>query len=148
MSQLSKKLIIFGAEYLVVFEGVLFFILAFQKPTIQNTFIFVTTGALLIGISFLVAHILKIVFHKSRPPKNQELFIPADMYAFPSEHATSLAALSVVVFRDNIEYGLIVLGIGVVVLTCRVLAKVHRVSDMVVGVALGTCISLSILVLL
>ena len=143
MSSLSKKLVIFGAEYLVVLAGIIFVYVGFSKTTSTNPVLFIFSGVVLILVSLFVAHILKKLFHKKRPPKNQELFIPADRYAFPSEHATALAALSVIVVSENVLLGVVVIITGLVIVICRVLARVHRPQDMVLGSMIGAAIAYS-----
>lgn len=137
MSSFSRKLIIFGAEYLILAEGLVFLILVSQKDTRTEASLFFFSGIVLILLSLLMAHILKLLFHKKRPPKEQELFPPGDIYAFPSKHAATLTALNLFVFQESLFYGTLVLCLGIIIVTCRVLAQVHRTQDIFFGIVLG-----------
>lgn len=137
MSSFSRKIIIFGAEYLIIVEGLVFLILVSQKDTRTEASLFFFSGIVLILLSLLMAHILKLLFHKKRPPKKQEFFAPGDIYAFPSKHATILTVLIFFIFQESVSYGALVLCLGIVIVTCRVLAQVHRTQDIFFGILLG-----------
>ncbi|MBP6888619.1 MAG: phosphatase PAP2 family protein [Candidatus Pacebacteria bacterium] len=138
---MSKKVIIFFAEYGVLFQGGLLIIISLQKHSwVEEMEVFVTGGVVLL-LSLTVAKILKHVFRKYRPGLSSQFFKPRGFYAFPSGHATGLASVSSFITRIDLVLGFFAWVTALLVMYARVKAHVHDVYDMVGGVIVGLLVT-------
>ncbi len=95
-------------------------------------------------VSWILAHVFKLVFHTSRPLelllKHPSLFA-ADGFAFPSGHATFFAALATAVLFYHRKAGIILWVCAVVISIARVIAGVHYPVDIAGGWILGSLVA-------
>ncbi len=91
------------------------------------------------------AGLLKSATHIPRPfvtnPNLHPLFVLND-FSFPSQHATTFAALAVMLFVINRRAGLWAGAAALIIGSARVLAGVHTPIDILGGYLLGLIISL------
>lgn len=64
--------------------------------------------------------------------------------SFPSDHATAAFAIAVAILLRNRRYGLLALGMAVVLAIGRVAVGVHYPSDVLAGAALGSAAALAL----
>lgn len=136
-----NKVIIFLAQYLVIAEGLVLLILSLQEDSLLKKVSIVFTGGALLILSVATTKILKYLIHKSRPPKDQELFTPFDTYAFPSGHATGLASVTTYITLNSSTLGLIAAGITLIIVYARVKARVHDTYDIIAGIIVGVVVT-------
>ena len=100
------------------------------------------------GASAVLAPALKLTFHTPRP---SPLYVGVDAFSFPSGHATSAAALYVILGALAAEgltnsWRRLALGLAAAMVTSISLSRVylgaHWLSDVLAGAALGTAIAI------
>jgi undecaprenyl-diphosphatase len=93
------------------------------------------------GASHAVVQVLKRVVARPRPcdPDGHLLALIAlpDPFSFPSGHAAAATAVAVTVTLREPRLGVALIPIAIAVAASRVTLRVHHVSDVAVGVALG-----------
>lgn len=92
----------------------------------------------LVLAAVLIVTLVKFGVRRRRPhPPGEFVTFAYDVYSFPSGHAARLAALAVgVLFFDTfLGWSLIILALSVAL--ARVLAGVHYLSDILIGLTLG-----------
>jgi undecaprenyl-diphosphatase len=99
-------------------------------------------AALLANVaSHAVVQILKRVVARPRPcgPDGHLLALvdPPDPFSFPSGHAAAATAVAATLTRWDPRLGLLVLPVAAAVAVSRVRLRVHHVSDVLAGAALG-----------
>lgn len=139
---MHNKVIIFLAQYLVIVEGMVLLILSLQQNTLFSAVGIVLIGGSLLIISVATTKIFKYLIHKSRPPKDQELFTPLDTYAFPSGHATGLASVSMYITLNSVILGAIAIVVSLIIVYARVKSRVHDTYDIVAGTIVGVAVTL------
>jgi undecaprenyl-diphosphatase len=91
--------------------------------------------------SHVVVQLLKRLVARPRPcdPDGQLLALVdlPDPFSFPSGHAAAATAVAATLTRWEPRLGLLVVPIAVAVAVSRVRLRVHHVSDVLAGVALG-----------
>jgi undecaprenyl-diphosphatase len=91
--------------------------------------------------SHLVVQILKRLVARSRPcdahGRPLALVELPDPFSFPSGHAAAATAVAVTVTLHEPGVGVLLLPVALAVAVSRVTLRVHHVSDVVVGAALG-----------
>ncbi len=105
------------------------------------------------GASAVLAPALKLTFHTPRP---SPLYVGVDAFSFPSGHATSAAALYVILGALAAEgltnsWRRLALGLAAAMVTSISLSRVylgaHWLSDVLAGAALGTAIAIAAIAL-
>ncbi len=140
---MNKKWAVFCAEYLVILSGLMLLLLALEESTSARQMGVLTASGILLIISLALTKVLKRIFHKRRPP--HKLFIPVDRYAFPSGHATGLAAICTFILSYDIVLGLISIFIAIIIALARIRSNVHDGYDMIVGACVGMVITYTLL---
>lgn len=121
----------------------------FKKNNLANLFLF---GFLALIVSGFLCDIIKIVLSRARPP---ELFsngiygfqffkLSANMWSFPSGHATIISALMVALSLLYTRYWVGFIVILIVVSSSRVIINSHYPSDIIAGFYLGSVITIYI----
>lgn len=95
----------------------------------------------------LASHLLKALIGRERPPEAYRLIVETNP-AFPSGHATGVAAVAAVLtlwWWPRLRWGVtgVWVGAGIVCLT-RLYLGVHWLTDIVGGIALGTGVALAV----
>jgi len=94
--------------------------------------------------SYIVASLLKILFHTSRPfldlPNVLALF-PETGFAFPSGHAAFFSALAVAIFFTHKKAGYVFMFFALLIGLTRIVAGVHFPIDILGGFLLGGIVS-------
>lgn len=111
----------------------------------QSAFVFAAVAA-----SGLMADVLKIVFGRSRPRLyatdgawHFEAFTTGSAHAsFPSGHATTIGALTAILFIWFPGYRWLIAPVGLFVASTRIAALAHYPSDVVAGFAFGFLVTL------
>lgn len=141
MSTLQRRWILFCAEYLVIIEGILFFLCIIQVKNVEQQLKITISGVVIVAVSLIIAKLLKKLIHKRRPLKRKELFNPFDRYAFPSAHASVLFALSTFLLMQHFWIGLASLTVAIFIVVARVYSRVHDFADIAGGFVIGTAVS-------
>lgn len=98
-------------------------------------------------LSFLVAVILKNIIAHPRPDLTQAIFMPNDIYSFPSGHATFMFGLAFAMHSFDKHAGKILFVLALITGIARVLAGVHYWYDIVGGFFVGAIVSYIVLLL-
>ena len=137
---------IFCSVYLpLIFVGISFLYI-YKKNGLAEVFF----GIFVIFAAYILGFMLKLIFGVNRPfviSGTQPLFLPLDLYSFPSLHATVLSSFVVLFayfFRKSLWVSIPVVAL---VLTARVVSGVHTVVDMIFGVLFGLLVAAIILLL-
>ncbi len=112
-----------------------------------------SSAALLTGISsilaFLASHFISKAIYRPRPfvaiPHVLVVLHHAADSSFPSDHATIAAAIAIGLFWINRKVAIATLVIAVFLSFARVYVAVHYPTDVIVGFALGSVISVLLL---
>ena len=136
---MQNKIYTFSAKtlpFLAIFLSFLYLIF-FHIPSI-----YLGTGAIV--TAWLLAFILKIIFHKPRPLgiKVRALFDVDSVFSFPSEHSAIFASLGVVAYSVNHIFGIILLLVAFLIGVSRVLVGFHFSRDILAGWILGIVVAL------
>ena len=95
-----------------------------------------------------VAEVLKDIFDRPRPslvdPAVHPLVAVPHSYAMPSGHAATAFAAAAAVALLHRRLGAALLGLAALVALSRVWLGVHYLSDVLVGAALGSAVSLTL----
>jgi membrane-associated phospholipid phosphatase len=145
MSDTTKKLTIFCAEYLVIVVAIIFVYLIYIQDTVAEEISIILIGGILFLLVTAFAAILKRIIHKNRPVQDFELFVPFGEYAFPSGHATMLFAVTFFIFTESYTLGLISLLFSSIIVVARVKSRVHDAKDIIGGVLIGTLLTYALL---
>ena len=108
---------------------------------IRNT-LTVIGGAI---IAYGVAIFLKGLFKHPRPDLTQALFVPNDIYSFPSGHATFMFTLVFIMYAYDKRAYIVLLFLAVITSISRVLAGVHYWYDIIGGIILAFIIAQAVL---
>jgi len=94
--------------------------------------------------AWLVAFILKNIFHTNRPTpqKMRTLFLSEKNFAFPSEHSAIFAALATVGYFLNPHLGIFLICVALAIGVSRVVVGFHYPFDILGGFSIGLIISL------
>lgn len=140
-SGLFDAVIVFLADYLQYFLGIVFLWLLFcSRYPQKKKYVFLFTVLLSILVAcFGIAAIIHYFYHHPRPflvyPVNQ--IISASGSSFPSGHATFFFALAVVVFLYNKKIGGWFLAAALLISLARVYVGVHYPADILAGALIG-----------
>ncbi len=135
--QAEEQLYIFGARWLIFVEIILAIIVA------RWLFIFIVLAA---AGAWALAAILQRLFHRTRPFIAQKtkplikLWIPSS--SFPSAHSAIAFAVATVIAVDSTWWGILFIVMAALVAWSRVKVRVHYVSDIIAGAALGSIYAL------
>jgi undecaprenyl-diphosphatase len=89
--------------------------------------------------AMLVVTLIKFGVRRERPrPPGEFVSFHYDIYSFPSGHSARLAALAMGTIFFYPSGGLVLWGFAMAVAAARVAVGVHYVSDIVVGLGVGT----------
>lgn len=148
------KIIIFLADifpYLVVLLAGIFLLFHHDVLFSKNPFkIFAQKWKEIVLVFFsgifawLVAEVLKILFHTSRPflaLQNINNLLPETGFAFPSQHTTFFMALAVAIFFNHRKVGYLFMFFALVIGLARIMVGVHFPIDILGGLILGTGIA-------
>ena len=140
-SGLFDAVIVFLADYLQYFLGIVFLWLLFcSRYPQKKKYVFLFTVLLSILVAcFGIAAIIHYFYHHPRPflvyPVNQ--IISASGSSFPSGHATFFFALAVVVFLYNKKIGGWFLAAALLISLARVYVGVYYPADILAGALIG-----------
>jgi undecaprenyl-diphosphatase len=101
------------------------------------------------GVALAIAQVISRLVDRPRPfvadPSSVHLFTrhAADA-GFPSDHATAAFAIAVAIFLRNRRWGLVTLGMAVVLSVGRVAMGVHYPTDVIAGAALGSAVAIAL----
>ncbi len=137
---MRNKIIVFFAAYVASFQGLLLFVTALSESTDRDAVGTFITGALLLLIGVVFAKILKRIIRKYRPKDNAKLFVPHDVYAFPSGHTTGISVMVLFIFEKDIALGILAGVLGFLVIAARMILKAHDYIDIVGGFVLGAAV--------
>lgn len=147
------KIIIFCAvwlPYLLIIGLGVFLLMHHDKPSTAARDLFVILIAAF--AAWAVARIIKIGFPLPRPffvlQGVHPLFIPDDMQAFPSGHATFFSALAAALYLYHRRLGLWFVLAALLIGFARVAAGVHWPGDILGGYIIGTSIGAGVYFLL
>jgi undecaprenyl-diphosphatase len=141
MSETTKKLTIFCAEYLVIVVAIIFIYLFLSQDTTAEMISIILIGGILFLLVTAFAAVFKRIIHKNRPVQDFELFVPFGEYAFPSGHATMLFSITFFIFTESYSLGLLSLICSSIIVVARVKSRVHDTKDIVGGVIIGTLLT-------
>lgn len=88
-------------------------------------------------IAFFISRTLKVFIDHPRPDLLHALFVPEDVYSFPSGHATYMFALAFALYGFDKKGGVVLFVLAAVTGLARVLAGVHYWYDIVGGLFIG-----------
>jgi undecaprenyl-diphosphatase len=147
------KIIVFTADifpYIVILLAGLFLLFYYKiissgfslkvKQKWQAIFSVFFVGA----FSWCIAEIIKILIHSPRPfiaLSNVWSLFSETGYAFPSQHATFFASISMMIFAINKKVGYVFLIFTLLIGIARITAGVHFPVDIIGGFLLGTIIA-------
>lgn len=99
-------------------------------------------------LAFLIAEVLKSVFHTARPfeingLKAMTIYAPMDG-SFPSSHSAASFALATTLWFHDRKVGLVYLLLALIVGTARVSSNVHYPVDILAGSLLGTFTAMTV----
>jgi len=151
------KLVVFLAVYfpfIVVFVAGIFLLMHHEVFKAKNVLqiliqkkkeiLFVFVSAF---ISYVLAVILKIIFHTLRPflalPNVHALFSETG-FAFPSGHAAFFGALGVALFFTHKKAGYVFMFFAILIGLARIVAGVHFPIDILGGFILGALVAFSL----
>ncbi|MCX6705647.1 MAG: phosphatase PAP2 family protein [Candidatus Woesebacteria bacterium] len=140
---MPNYLIEFAASFFIYFMYIGLFVLWTVDGRIKREQVIHALSATL--IAFLVAEILKSIFHTARPFITQgltplTLTVPSDA-AFPSSHTAMAFALAITIWLHDRKVGWIYLIWALFVGLARILANVHYPIDIWGGAILGIVIA-------
>ena len=126
------------AIYILIILGIVF---AFADAGWQLRIVLIFVVDLLTA---LIVQTMKFIFRRRRPEGEWgQVYRKHDPHSFPSGHSARGGAMGMIaILMGPIGFGLIMGIWGVSVATSRVLMAVHYFSDVLIGFALGCCISL------
>ncbi|MFH1142525.1 MAG: phosphatase PAP2 family protein [Candidatus Uhrbacteria bacterium] len=139
MSEYYKRLYIFGARWLIF---ILIILAVVVEPAL---WFFIVVSAL---VTWCLAAILQKLFHRQRPYLARKqtplinLWIPSS--SFPSAHSAISFAVATMVVSENIEFGLVLLVLALLVALSRVGVRVHYFTDIIAGAVLGILTALAV----
>jgi len=139
MSEYYKQLYIFGARWLI-------FVLLLLAIIIEPALWFFIAVSVL--TTWGLAAILQKLFHRQRPylAHHQKplikLWIPSS--SFPSAHSAISFAIATMVMSENLEFGIVLLVLALLVALSRVAVRVHYLTDITVGAVLGILTALAV----
>jgi len=119
------------------------------RATIGTGLLLVAVGERRLGLAVLVAltlshvavQVLKRAVARPRPcDANGHLLALVDLpdpYSFPSGHAAAVSAIATTLVLREPLTGVLLVPLAVLISTSRVALRVHHVSDVVAGAALG-----------
>ena len=156
-SKIFDKIVVFFAEifpYIIILLAVLFLSRRFSRdpdPQASGLFnkkwkefflVFASSG-----LAWLIAKVLKILFHTLRPflalPDVHPLFIKTT-FSFPSEHTTFFMALAVSIFFMHKKVGYVFMFFALIIGLSRIIAGVHFPIDILGGFILGFLVAYSL----
>jgi undecaprenyl-diphosphatase len=101
-------------------------------------------GLIAVALTFFISDIIKLVVSRPRPvPGANGWFLntPADVYSFPSKHASTAFSLATSVILHKKVLGWIAAVFAVLISVSRVYLGAHYWSDIIAGAVLGIIIS-------
>ncbi|MEM2915934.1 MAG: phosphatase PAP2 family protein [Candidatus Woesearchaeota archaeon] len=104
----------------------------------------VLRAAVALVIAFFLADVLKVVVARPRPGGSANGWFfstPADVWGFPSKHASTSFALAVSVLLHRKVLGCVAAVFSVLVAVSRVYLNAHYWSDVIGGAVLGIVIA-------
>ena len=143
-------LIIFCAVkliYIMFLVAAIFIFVHYKFFQIRNTFTIlgdkwkeIFSIILSPAIAWIVASLLKVLVHSSRPfavLENIHTLFAESGYAFPSGHATAISALAFAIYFKNKKLGYIFMIAGILIGLARIIGGVHFPFDIIGGYAIG-----------
>lgn len=120
------------AEYLVLGVGLVLFYAALERKSFYEEAVFLVTGGMLTIFSLAIGKTLKRIIQKTRPEGHT-----LGTYAFPSSHATGLAAVTYYIYTSNSFLGTLSLLLTLCVAYARIKTRQHDTWDIVGGFVIG-----------
>lgn len=124
--------------YLSIFYA-LFHVITKHERKYHIGHVFIIGGSAI--LAWILTFVLKDVIAHPRPDLTKALFIPNDVYSFPSGHATFMFALAFSMYRFDKRAGVILFVLAVVTGIARVFAGVHFWYDIVGGIIVAYIVS-------
>lgn len=95
--------------------------------------------------AYVVAYILKVIFHAPRPFVDHLDIIPlvyeTPYTSFPSAHATLFFALATVVYIYNKKAGVVLFVVALMISLSRMIVGVHYPGDVLAGALIGVAVA-------
>ena len=140
-------LIIFFATYFPYLVGLVFVVLAFRQPFVQNRARFLLEGLLSAFVARGLVELIRIFIHRPRPfvaDPSLVALISENSYSFPSGHAAFFFALSTVVYMYDKRAGVWFFLASAVLSIARIMAGVHYPTDILGGAVLGIIVGFGV----
>jgi len=110
---------------------------------------FVLLTAVAVIVAGGLTTFLKFRTRRSRPQERSGLYSTKyDPYSFPSGHATRLACQATVFSHQFPQWAIVSYALTLFVALCRVALGIHYISDILVGLAIGSLASVVIVSIL
>lgn len=127
------SLIIFLAEYPIYIATVFAILYVVVKPRQHHHLRHIAIVIFSVLSSWYISTLLKKLINHPRPDITQALFVPSDIYSFPSGHATFMFGLAFAMYSFDKKVGLILFALAVITGITRVLGGVHYWYDVLGG---------------
>jgi undecaprenyl-diphosphatase len=101
-------------------------------------------GMVSVVLAFFITDVLKVIIGRPRPSiasGSWFLSTPADIYSFPSKHASTAFALATSVLLHRKVLGIVSAVFAVLISVSRIYLNAHYWSDIIAGAVLGILIS-------
>ncbi len=125
-------------------DGPLWFGIAFIAFWLggEATRCFVLLAAVAAIISVGLTTALKLLIKRKRPREATGFYSTRyDRYSFPSGHATRVACLAVIFSHQFPHWAAVFYAVALFVALCRIALGIHYISDILVGLAIGSLVS-------
>ncbi len=139
MENLFDMLIIFCANYLIIFIIGVALLYLFKQPRNKQKQIIIFS-LISLPLIYITAKILSVFYYDPRPFVSSHL-VPLISHdpdnGFPSDHALLGSAISAIIFCFNRKVGIFLFVLTLLVGTARVMAGVHHPIDIVGSVVVA-----------
>lgn len=137
MVRMINELILFFAvypAYIASSYAVIHVLIKHEKKHHLKHIVAVIGSAIL---GWVVSVLLKNTIMHPRPSLEESLFVPGDVFSFPSGHATFMFALAFAMYGFDRRAGVVLLLLAAATGLARVLSGVHYWYDILGGVFIG-----------
>lgn len=128
-------------------DGLLWFVIAAIAFWLSSeaTRHFILLAAVAVLVAGGLTTVLKFLTRRGRPREMNGFYsIKHDLYSFPSGHAARVACLAMVSSHQFPCWAVVFYALALFVALCRVALGIHYISDVLVGLAIGTFVSWAI----
>lgn len=109
-----------------------------DKELFRSTFAGLST-------TYIIVHLLKLIFAIPRPETVTQLVNPATTYAFPSGHSAVAAVMAVIIGNRKEALKPYIYTLAAFICFSRFYLGVHYISDIIVGAAIGGLIGKAVI---